>query len=472
MAPAAMTMRMLRFAAGAIILSGCSDDPTGNLGKRPATVGNAVVTANPHNVLSAIVLVAVDDGDSVAVVVQRADSLLSVDTSAAVAANQGPTVIPVLGLRPSTTYMIRPIAWAGEQVTRAEHVVQFTTGDLPADIPSYSARGSDPSRGFVIFATGPYAIAIDNSGRVVWYRRFSGSAGLAFVAQADGRYYARPTTTDPSDLEHWTELDALGNIVRTLPCDDGLVSRPHDLIVRADGSYWLMCDDTREVDLSGDGGVASAKVTGTAIQHLSRDGRVLFQWSPFDHLKVTDLDPSLRGGSNVNWTHGNALDIDAEGNIMISFRNLEEITRINSTTGSVISRLGGRKNQFSLEDSPNPPFAQQHSARFISANEIILLDNVGNPGETRAERYAVDRSTMTARLTASYGSAPGVVTAIGGSVQSLLGGRVLVSFGTAGRVQEYDDTGRVAWEIEGNPGYVFRAQRISSLYTPGVGTSR
>jgi hypothetical protein len=28
----------------------------------------------------------------------------------------------------------------------------------------------------------------------------------------------------------------------------------------------------------------------------------------------------------------------------------------------------------------------------------------------------------------------------------------------------------VVWRIEGNPGYVFRAQRIRSLYRPGGGT--
>jgi hypothetical protein len=45
----------------------------------------------------------------------------------------------------------------------------------------------------------------------------------------------------------------------------------------------------------------------------------------------------------------------------------------------------------------------------------------------------------------------------------------MVSFGTEGRVQEVDAEGRVVWQIEGNPGYVFRAQRIRSLYNPGLG---
>ncbi len=449
---------------------GCGDQPT-DVTERRATFGKVVVTANPNNVLSAIASVEIHDADSVAVLIQRADDPINEDTSAAVTVGESPVRIPVLGLRASTAYRLRALAWADGHATEADPV-ELTTGDLPADLPSYSASGSDPSHGFVIFASGRYGIAIDNSGSVVWYHRFAESAGLAFVAQSNGHYYARPTTADPLDAEHWTELDPLGSVVRKLACNGDLTSRPHDIIVRADGGYWLMCDDVRTLDLSNDGGAANARVNGTAIHHIGSDGRLLFAWSPFDHLKVTDLDQSLRSGSTVNWTHGNALDIDSDGNIMISFRNLEEITRIDGVTGAVISRLGGRKNQFTLEGGLNPPFAQQHSARFVSANEIVLLDNVGNPGESRAERYVIDGSTKSARLIASYGSSPGVVTAIGGSVQSLPGGRLLASFGTAGRVEEYDSTGRVVWRIDGNPGYVFRAQRIRSLYAPGVGTSR
>ena len=48
-------------------------------------------------------------------------------------------------------------------------------------------------------------------------------------------------------------------------------------------------------------------------------------------------------------------------------------------------------------------------------------------------------------------------------MQPLDGGRTLVSFGTAGREEECDADGRVAWRIDGNPGYIFRAQRIRSL---------
>ena len=135
-------------------------------------------------------------------------------------------------------------------------------------------------------------------------------------------------------------------------------------------------------------------------------------------------------------------------------------------------RMGGRRNEFTFVGSPSPAFSGQHGVRVSPSGEVTLLDNIGSPSESRAEHYTIDIATRTARLSHYYSPSPHVVTLIGGSVQRLSGERTLVSFGTAGRVVEYDSTGAIVWTIEGNPGYVFRAQRIPSLYSPGSGTAR
>jgi hypothetical protein len=157
---------------------------------------------------------------------------------------------------------------------------------------------------------------------------------------------------------------------------------------------------------------------------------------------------------------------------VVSFRNLGEITKIDVATGNIIWRLGGRRNEFTFLDAPNATFVGQHGVRSYAPGALLLLDNLGNPAESRAERFVLDERRLTAKLVRSYTSTPGVVTQIGGSVQALPAGRTLVSFGTAGRVEEYDADGRVMWRIEQGAGYVFRAQRISSLYAPGVGVPR
>jgi hypothetical protein len=244
------------------------------------------------------------------------------------------------------------------------------------------------------------------------------------------------------------------------------------LIIDPEDGYWLMCDEVRTIDFSDVGGIARARVTGTAIQHLDKNGKLLFNWSPFDHFDVSDIDPADRKSANVNWTHGNALDFDLDGKLLVSFRNLSEITKIDPVSGGVIWRLGGKRNQFAFVNSTSPAFRGQHSVRFASGRGLMILDNLGTPGESRAELYNLDENSRTATLAHLYDSTPAVVTVIGGSVQWLPEGHTLVSFGTAGRVQEYDADGRVVWSIDGDAGYVFRAQRILSLYSPGVATAR
>jgi arylsulfotransferase ASST len=465
-------MRWRGIVGLAVLTAACGNEPAAPSRPVAPTINAASVAANSHNALSAIVSVHVRNADSVAVRFHLGDVPSAGDSVTPAVQTVGDSAaIPVLGLLPARRYVLRAIAYSASGIVLGD-AIELTTGALPSDLPQYAASGADPSPGYVVFAAQLYGLVIDNTGRVVWYRRFPNGPGLSFMAQPNGHYVARPATPDPTDVDSWVELDAMGNITRTLGCGLGLQPRPHDLISERDGGYWLMCDEVRTMDLTAAGGVAQARVTGTAVQHVGVGGTLLFHWSPFDHFAITDGEPTDRTGANVNWTHGNALDFDVDDNLIVSFRNLREVTKIDAASGAVIWRMGGRRNQFTFLDSPVPAFSGQHSARVPGPDALIILDNLGNAGESRAERYAVDQVGRTARLAHSYSSIPGVVTQIGGSVQSLPGGRTLVSFGTAGRVEEYDAAGRMMWGIVGNAGYVFRAQRIRSLYAPGVGTAR
>ncbi len=156
----------------------------------------------------------------------------------------------------------------------------------------------------------------------------------------------------------------------------------------------------------------------------------------------------------------------------MSFRNLSEVTKIDTRSGAVIWRLGGARNEFTFENGEVPAFARQHGVRALGGDQLVLLDNLGHPLASRAERYEVDAVRRVERLSGSYGSAAGIVAQLGGTTQSLPGGHTLVSFGSGGGVEEYDAASRVVWRLMGNPGYVFRAQRIRSLYRPGVGDPR
>jgi len=457
--------------AGSSLVIGC-DAPVEPIACAAPTVVRSSVAPSPNNVLSAIVSAEVRSADSVAVRFGRAAAAMDAVTPA-VTPLADSVVMPLFALHPAADYGMQVIAF-NRCAQTVGPVLSFATGTLPSDLPSYSAAGPDPSPGYVVFGAGKYGLVIDNAGRVVWYHRFPNGPGLNFQAQPNGRYVARPTPATAGEVARWVEIDPLGTITRTLGCARGLQSRFHEMLAEPDGSYWLLCDEVRTVNLSAAGGSSQATVMGTAVQHLSVTGDVLFDWTPFDHLKI-DLQALPAGdqaGGVINWTHGNALDLDSAGNLLVSFRNLSEVTKINTRTGAVVWRMGGPRNQFTLENIGAPAFSRQHGVRATGAGRFLLLDNLGDPLASRAERYEFDEARLTVRLSASYASSTGAVAQTGGTTQSLPGGRTLVSYGSGGSVEEYDAAGNVVWKIEGKPGYVFRAQRIRSLYRPGAGDPR
>jgi Arylsulfotransferase (ASST) len=451
-----------------VLLAGCLTEP-GELSAPPAPViDNAVASPGPGNALSIVAGVRLRYADSAIVRFGTVQEVTLDSVTPAVKVESDSALVPVLGLLPGTAYAIRVVAYGPGGLTRSE-LLQVTTDTLPSDLPRYVASGTDPSPGYVVFAANEYGIAIDNTGRVVWYVRLADPATLNFQPQPTGRYYTHPIAADPRNPAPWLEIDPLGRVTRTLGCARGLVPRFHDLIAIPDGSYWVMCDEIRTMDLSGVGGVAGALVTGTVIQHVSEAGGLLFEWSPFEHFEITDLDSASRVGPSVNWTHGNALDLDADGTLVVSFRSLSEITKIDTRTGAVVWRLGGLRNEFVFGNEPSP-FFRQHGVRLTAAGHLLLLDNLGHPAGSRGERYAIDPALRTARLLVSYAPSVPVIASLGGTTQDLPNGHTLVAFGNGGRVQEYDAVGRTVWQIEGNSGYVFRAQRIRWLYAPGVGS--
>ncbi len=468
-------MTRLRFPAAlaaAALVSAC-DDPLRSV---PVAGADSVqVAVNPNMVISAIVTFQ-GLGDSARVRYQTT-ALAPTEQTPAFALRDGADTVLVLGLLPQTGYALQLVVYGGAGSAADSFLSEpmvFASGALPADLPSYTASGAAPLSGYVVFSAAPYGIVIDRTGRVVWYKRFPGGGpGLTFMAQPTGAFVGRLVTDDTSDVNPMVEIDAAGFVRRELRCV-GKPLRFHDLLLQADGSYWIMCDDNRVVDLTAAGGLANANVSGTAVQHVSASGILLFEWTPYDHIAFERADSALYAGvTNVNWTHGNAFDLDTDGNLVLCYRSLDQILKINTTTGAVMWRLGGRLNEFAITGAVDPGFARQHNVRVSGPGRLILLDNAGRGiGESRFERYLIDTVAMTAMLEQSYGSTPSVLTIIGGSVQGLAADRFLVSFGTQGRVEEFDASGTKLWAIDGNPGYVFRAQRIAALYAPVPATTR
>src|SRR2546428_5063863 len=187
--------------AGLLFSVGCGTDEGVTPLPTPAILASAVAD-NPSNVLTAVVTGRVRHADSVAVRYGVAGSALDSATPAVTLAVDS-VLVPVLGLLPDTRYLLRFVAYAGDQTILGD-TVGFATGTLPADLPRYVAAGADPSPGYVVFATGLYGLVIDNGGRGVWDHRLSPHRPrLHFEAQPPGPHVARPSVPAPPVRPPW-----------------------------------------------------------------------------------------------------------------------------------------------------------------------------------------------------------------------------------------------------------------------------
>ena len=447
---------------------GCSDDSGGDGGHGPEEPGlllSASVAANPNNTISAVVTAKATGYDSVSIRYWKAAGAAQETPALIFDPVDSTAVVPVLGLDTLSTYSLEIRLWRPNLTAFAAETLGFTTGAYPAWIPRANVAGASPAAGYLLVSYPDGPVILDNTGKIVWYRFQPGGVLGSWQAQANGLY----TWLGQADSSGYYVFNNLGDQIGRYSCV-GYKTRFHDVMILQNGERWMMCDQDSTMDLSGVGGNAAAHVTASVIQHQSAAGDVLFQWKTLDHFAITDAPLETRNDVNVNFTHCNALDLDTDGNLLLSCRTLNEITKINTTTGDIMWRLGGLANQFTLQSDTKGSFQQQHGLRSNGVNRIQFLDNgIASTGFSRLVRYLIDPVAHTATLEMDFRDGA-TFTPVGGSTQILPNGQALVSFGREGRVIEVNAAGTKAFELTGiDDIYVFRAQRIESLYKPGFG---
>lgn len=423
------------------------------------TFRGAAVSPNPHNTISAVVTVDATGYDSVFVRYWRAGGPTR-RTPGHAFAGDSLVSVAVLGLDTAATYTFEVDLVLGTEPPIAADSQPFQSGSLPAWIPAAVAQGSDTTPGYLILSYPGGPVIVDNAGAVRWYLASPDPQLNSFQAHPNGRYTLFGSTDSP---RQYRVIDELGAVVDTLTCV-GWPTRFHDLQVMAGGDYWISCDEIRVMDLTSVGGLDSVDVTWSIIQHVAPDGALLFEWKSADHFDISDVPASERTGRASNATHSNGIALDSDGNLLLSFRSMNEVTKVDAVTGAILWRLGGLRNQFTFVNDAKGGFERQHGLRPAGPGEIQLLDN-GVTAPSRFVRYLINPVTLTALAVFDFRDSPTTFTPVGGSTQPYANGHGLVSFGRAGRVVETDPAGNRGWELTGiNNVYVFRAQRIASLY--------
>lgn len=307
---------------------------------------------------------------------------------------------------------------------------------LPSDFPHLQASVyGTPSPGRIFVAdmvlSGPnisYLMILDDFGSPVFYRRTTGDA-FDFKPQANGLL----TYCDISQRAYYA-LNSAYAVVDSFRCGNGYPTDVHDLRILSNGHALLMAYDAEVVDMSQivPGGDTAATVFGLIVQELDQEKNVVFQWRSWDHFQITDATHEDLTAHVIDYVHGNALEFDTDGNIIISCRHMDEITKISRQTGEIIWRWGGRHNEFVIAND-SLFFSHQHAVRRIENGHITMFDN-GNfhtPQFSRAVEYELDETNKVATLVWQYRHTPDIYGRALGYVQRLSTGNTLIGWGAA-----------------------------------------
>jgi hypothetical protein len=317
----------------------------------------------------------------------------------------------------------------------------------------------------------------DEHGKLTRYQVIPNGYGVDFKVQLNEEITYYDVNTG-----NYLGLDSAWNVIDTFaalhyPTDE------HELRVEPDGSYLLLGITTTIMDLSSISGYDSAEVFGAVIQKFDVDKNLIFEWRGIDHYNVIDSKYEDLTTYAIDFQHANSLDLDADGNILISNRHLCEISNIDGVTGDFIWRLGGAHNQFKLVGD-SMWFSFQHDARWLPNGNMTIFDNsnydtvTGGNGQwiqkSRACEYAIDTLAKTVALVWQYHHTPETWGDAMGSVQRLQSGNTLIGWGndTSVAMTEIRPDNSTAFEmVMGNGNVSYRAYKDENSGITGKGTS-
>jgi hypothetical protein len=451
----------------------------------PPDLGAVLVQGDSLNVLAAALSVQAQRADSVRVAC-RADGEPISDTPSTPLDNGVGTVV-VLGLLPATEYQCVVTALGPGGSTSSEALAYRTAG-LPAALLGVRLEitGSPPP-GYIITEvtrdTSAMALAFDTAGRVRWYRSFAAHPGeLAMQTEqlesGDFTVFVGASTGWQPVNGRYIQFRPDGEIVRSFAAGAPYYTDSHELLLSLDrgavSDAHLFGYDLHAMDLTALGGRADQLVAGHTLLRQSGSGATEFLWNAWDHFSLADwvfIPANLGSYPSIDFDHPNSLAIDRDGNYVVSFASLGEVTKIDAVGGAVLWRFGGRHNQFTIVGDPLGGFGFQHDVRVLANGDLLFYDNglAHSPPQSRAVQYRLDLAAQTATLVWEYRHDPALFTPFVGSVQRLQNGNTLVGFGAAARMVEVAPAGQVVWEgrltVNGQPvPYFYRARRITSLY--------
>ncbi len=367
---------------------------------------------------------------------------------------------------------------------------------LPADFPKLEVeRPGNPSAGwylagFTAATEGlPYVAILNEFGAPVWYQR---SRLWAINAQrlADGSISY--DTADASGYgvgadEVGTVIDLDGNVLAEPTTDDPTMFPldHHELLERPEGWTMLSYPLRAGVDVSvlGDGYTTDEFVATGSIREVAADGTLEWEWETFDYFGVDEVQFPVRFNNHialpdlgeVDLFHLNSLDLQDDGDYVVSARHLDAVFRVDRTSGDLdwilssepvggpVANKSGAPRLTIVNDPLGGP-RRPHDAR-LNGTVLTLFDNRTTTGESaRAVAYDIDALAGTATLLWQIDEPLGRSSGGLGAARVQPDGSRLVTWGGLQPVyEEFDAEGNLLLSVERMPaGNSYRVVKYGS----------
>jgi hypothetical protein len=161
---------------------------------------------------------------------------------------------------------------------------------------------------------------------------------------------------------------------------------------------------------------SNSTILDCAGQEVDPQGNLVWDWRASNHTDPAkeSVVPAGAGTdtSPADVYHCNSIDVNTDGDVLISFRHMNSVLLISKTTGNVVWKLGGTAYNkdgaqiLTIQGDPEAAFYLQHDARFQPNGDISLFDDhsaaAAVPGVARGVEYALDLSAGTASVVWQY----------------------------------------------------------------------
>jgi hypothetical protein len=302
-------------------------------------------------------------------------------------------------------------------------------------------------------------------GELIWFKPLSpaGTRAADFrVQQYEGKpvltWWQDPLIADGSSTAGEVIANSAYQDIAVIRAGNGYQPDLHEFLITPQDTGLITVYDAIDCNTSSAGGSRDGAVADTLLQEIDlKTGLVMYEWHSLDHVPLQSSYNSAAPTSRAepfDDFHINSIDVEQDGDLLVSSRNTWAAYDIDAKTGQVRWTLGGKHSSF--REGPGAATAWQHDARQQPNGAITFFDNGATPKvhpQSRAIELTLNMTSMTATLARSYEHRNPLVAGSQGNVQALAGGDWMVGWGQAGYLSEIDPAGQVLFNAHLPPSW-------------------